>query len=255
MPTSLWRDTTSGLSLLGSIHHLPKSAYPLPSQVESAYLDASILVVEARNTDVWAPPLRFLRAGTLLDVLGRDLHDQLKEAAEKIGISLEGTDHYQPFYVASHLYEEAMNRLLDSKQVDGIDSHLINRADIDGKKVEPLEDINYVPFIMRANLEAGREYLRQALDEIDALENQQLVFREAWRTGSIATLEALTNDDAYPLVKKALITERNHQWLSRLMEIRASGERVLVVVGVGHLLGAGNLRELLEAHGAEFSQL
>lgn len=253
MTTSLWHDTTSGISLLGSIHHLPES-YPLPPQIKSTYIDASVLVVEARNTGEWHSALTFLRDGTLMDVLGKDLYDRFVEIAESLGMSRAGIDRYQPFRIGYHLYEKAMARILDSAQSNGLDSKLINCADAEGKRVQELEDINFVHYHINKNPEAGKEYIRQVLDELATLKDQQLAFREAWREGNITRLEELTNDDAYPLVKKITITERNHQWLPELIEIRNSGERALVVVGVGHLIGAGNLRELLEAQGAKFTQ-
>jgi uncharacterized protein YbaP (TraB family) len=149
---------------------------------------------------------------------------------------------------------KSLNQLPDQ----GVDSHLLSRADEDGKEVKELENLNY--FTRRITLEgmeAEREFLRIILNDLPTLQEDQQATIEAWRSGDVAVLEALAvrKIDPYPKVKEVMLAERNRNWLPGLRAHRRSGKVVLAVVGVGHLVGEDNLRDLLEARGAQFEQL
>ena len=258
MLTSLWRDTTSGLYLLGSIHFLSTSAYPLPLQVESAYSEASTLVFEARSDRQLNQALGTLPGrATLSTVLDEDLYGRLAEAAGVLGIDLEDSSSLRPVAIAFNILRAAL-QALDHVPSQGVDSHLLARADADGKEVNELEDLNYLTRrITILGMETEREFLRMILDDLPTLQEDQQVLIEAWRGGDFAALEALAvrKMDPYPRVKRVMLAERNRNWLPRLRDYRRSGRGVLVVVGVGHLVGEGNLRDLLEARGARLEQL
>jgi uncharacterized protein YbaP (TraB family) len=61
--------------------------------------------------------------------------------------------------------------------------------------------------------------------------------------------------DPFPKLTSLVLDQRNRNWLPRLRQYRKAKSPTLVVVGCFHLVGPGNLRELLEQKGAEFEQL
>lgn len=253
MPTSLWRDTTSGLYLLGTIHYLPSSA-EIPSQVEPAYSEATMVSVEARPTNQLAQSLGTLPGrATLSVVLSEALYRQLAEAATSVQVDLESSNVLRPVAIATNMLMAAMRSI---GWGPGVEARLLERADADRKSVEELEDLNYVTRrIVARGMDTEREYLSLILDALPTLRADQEKLLEAWSNGDISALEKLTALDRYPLVKEVVQKERNRNWLSLLKDYRKSGKRVLVAVGAAHLVGEGNLRELLEARGAKFEQL
>lgn len=258
MPTSLWRDTTSGLYLLGSVHFLPKTAYPLPPQVEFAYLNSPILAFEARSDRQLNQSLGTLPGkATLSTVLDEDLYARLAEAAGALEIGLEEAKSLRPVAIAFNLLRAAL-QALDQTPSQGVDSYLLARADENRKEVKELENLNYFTRRLTSlGMEAEREFLRMILNDLPTLQEDQQAIIEAWKGGDVAALEALAvrKMDPYPNVKRVMLSERNGNWLSRLREYKRLGCKVLTVVGVGHLVGKGNLRELLEARGSHFEQL
>jgi hypothetical protein len=93
-----------------------------------------------------------------------------------------------------------------------------------------------------------RETLKELEDEPD--EYDQLI--HAWISGDVAALdhEALEPlRQASPDIFRRVVTERNERWVATLQARLKGRGRIVVVVGVGHLVGPGGLPARLRALG------
>jgi uncharacterized protein YbaP (TraB family) len=254
----IWRDTTSRLCLLGSIHYLPPEAYPLPSQIDLAYSESSRVVFEARpdrhfEQSLGTPPW----SASLPTILGRDLYSQLAEAAEQFSFDLKRYSTLRPIAIAANIYRSALSTL-GRKPSLGIESYLLARACEDKKDVGELEDVNYVyRRLISEGLNVEIRYLQKALDELQGIDGRDARYFRAWKDGDLATLEALAiqEREECPELIEIIINERNRNWLPQLQGYQSSDEPVLVAVGMDHLVGEGNVRDLLEESGARFEKL
>ncbi len=108
-----------------------------------------------------------------------------------------------------------------------------------------------------AGLEVQRQceillhYVADALSDPAAERGALRELLALWQTGDIATLDSDLHRfaEAHPEIHQALIIARNHLWLERLAALIVSGRREFVAVGVGHLVGPGNLLDLLAERG------
>ena len=94
-PVSLWlvEGERNKIYLLGSVHMLRKTDYPLPSVLESAYEDADLLMMEIDMDDLDPAAAQALVTrlgvihddGTLRELMGADLYADAERAAAGSG--------------------------------------------------------------------------------------------------------------------------------------------------------------------------
>ncbi len=124
---------TGRIILMGSVHFLRASDYPLPAAMESAYAAADTLVMEIDMDDVDPLTAQTVlmemgssRTGeTLQDALGSD-YRQASELADQLGIPLAMFDAFEPWFAASDDFAAPHG-------ADGFRPGLGNRTADDGK--------------------------------------------------------------------------------------------------------------------------
>ena len=90
------------------------------------------------------------------------------------------------------------------------------------------------------------------LDEVETKADRYPVLVRAWSDGDLETLRREALDPliaASPRAFSALITERNRRWAREIERRLRRGGRIVIVVGVGHLIGQEGLPALLRAAG------
>ena len=99
--------------------------------------------------------------------------------------------------------------------------------------------------------------LEQTLDELDegAATLDEMV--AAWRAGELEALSAELFEEFadYPGLYEKLVTKRNSAWVPAFEGMLDDGGRHLVVVGALHLVGPGNVIELLKKRGHDVERL
>lgn len=258
MAIFLWQDKASKLQLLGSIHFLPPTAHPLPEQIGEAYKSSSRIVFEARfdkerNLDLgWLPGGR-----SLSDVLKKDLALATESAAEELGVDFENMKRLRPWAFVNDLIPHQLKCVHATHEL-GVERYLLDRAKSDGKPVEGLEDIDY--FARRFNaspIDVQIDAIRQFLRDRESGAERYTAMVDAWVRGDVGSMEEIVKDQwgPFPRLAALLLHQRNRNWLPRLVDLRKSSSSVLVVVGCGHMVGEGNLLELLGQKGAVLEQL
>ena len=99
--------------------------------------------------------------------------------------------------------------------------------------------------------------LRATLEKIDDMQDLLKNLIAAWRIGDTQEMDTLLNEEFKedPNLKDILIDKRNQNWIPKIEAAFLSSENVLFIVGAGHLVGKGNVIELLEKRGYSARQL
>lgn len=258
---ALWSvsDDDSTVYLLGSVHVLTEAAYPLSAAVEAAYADAEVVAfeldVDAARLAV-ADPSAVMARGlytdgtTLADHLAPDLYEDVGAAAATFGLPPGVVDAMRPWFLSLMFSGLAAERAGLTAE-HGLDHHFFDRAGVDAKERAALETLDLQTDLF-AGLppEAQAAMLRQALEDLADAEAGFGRLQAAWRAGDTDALEAELGDGLTPELEARLLTDRNRAWLPQIEALLArTDEDALVVVGVGHLVGAGSVVALLEADG------
>ena len=252
------------LYLLGSVHMLKPEDSILPAEVLNAYERAKALVMELDLNDVNMEAVlgsgmqsALLPEGqTLAEVLGPELHAEMATHTERLGLEPELMDRFQPWFAALLLEQTALSKL-GFESGAGVDEQLAQRAQQDGKPIIALETADQqLGFFAHLTMAQQRQYLRATLEDLDTEENDSAAMVQAWQRGDTAELESQLRKESAksPELFHLLTTDRNRQWLPKIVGLLAEQQDYLVVVGALHLVGNDGLVELIRAQGFKVTQ-
>lgn len=245
--------------LLGSVHFLKASDYPLPAAIEAAYEESDVVVFETDMDALSSPNIQFelIAKGRLPE--GEQLQDHLSEKtyaklmqhAEESGLPAFMLDPLKPSLAATMIVAAELLKLgFDPEQ--GVDKHFHDRAKADGKKVIPLETVEFqIDLITDFTEEEGELIVKTTLEEFETMSGLFTELVEAWRSGDTAKLDKWLNEvkNEAPAVMERFLTDRNKQWVPKIEAFTKGEQTVLVVVGAGHLVGKESVVDLLNQRG------
>jgi uncharacterized protein YbaP (TraB family) len=260
--TALWKveGAKACFYLGGSCHVLRASDYPLPPEFEHAYKEAEVLLFE---TDMEAlsglqTQQKLLSIGTLptgqtlKKVLSPAAYRDLALEAKKNGRSVQNLQAFKPWLVSLMLSLAEFEKL-GIWPAYGLDQHFYARAKKDGKTCGSLESIgDHLALFDNFDTVEPDDVVRQHVEEMDLVRKKSREMLDAWRNGDEETIDAVFLKPlrkSSPALNKVMLTDRNEAWIPALEKWIGSGKSVLVIVGVGHLVGPGNVRELLAKKG------
>jgi len=245
--------------LLGSIHFLRASDYPLPAAMEQAYEDADVLVMELDMDDLDAMQAQAIIAQLAIDPQGRDLEALLgqrdfakaKAGAAELDVPLDMLRPFEPWFAALQITQMRLQQLgLDPNL--GLEQQWSRRAREEGKEVRGLETLadqlgtldSMAPGTQKKFLLSTIEEAGDAQTMIDATLN-------AWRNGDLDALERETTSSLadQPQVYQRLLVDRNRAWTGQIKELAKDGGNYLILVGSAHLLGEDSVLVMLEDAG------
>ncbi|MGR3275523.1 TraB/GumN family protein [Acaryochloris marina NIES-2412] len=259
--TFLWqvKSPQNTVYLLGSIHLLKESDYPLAKQINDAYEDAEKLVFEVDMGELESSKTQsiVLEKATAQD--GKTLQDRLtpetyqlaKTTASEIGLPIEAFSGFKPWFFSLTLITLKLQRL-EFNPENGVDQYFFKKAIKDGKETLALETIedqfNLFDSFSQGNQE---QYIRQTIDELDTLETSFQEMVSAWKSGDDQTLKnlLLKSFKDYPELEDQIFGARNRKWMTTIEPLLQKENDYLIVVGAGHLVGKDNVLELLQAQG------
>jgi uncharacterized protein YbaP (TraB family) len=264
--TSLWvaESDSVTLYLLGSVHILRESDFPLHPRMESAFEQADLVLFEAPIDsigDASAAPrmleVAMLPEGTSLDeVVPEKTFRRAEAAARELGIDPTVIRPMRPAMVAMLLtlleYENAGFTEM------GIDLHFYRRAVEKGVPVGYFETVaEQLDIIFDSTPELAAQFLDATLEQLESSEDEIARLMDAWKNGDHEALDRLLNEtmEGLPELRNRLLIDRNHRWAERLEPWLKKDQDVLIVVGAGHLPGDEGLIRLLEKRGFRIRQL
>lgn len=266
-PVTMWE--THGdhnrIYILGSIHLLRASDYPIPSVIYEAYDEAETLIMELDmddmdpfQTQALVMELGMLKNGaTLESTLGHRDYAKAVTLAESIEIPLEMLAGTKP-WLAAVTIETMMLTRVGFDPANGIEMHLMARAANDGKNVTGLETARQqIEMLNNLSPKAQNEMLMQTLAEGGQIEAVLDEIIRAWRTGDTAYMEETLLEDMAGSreLYKSIVVDRNKDWVQQIAALLDDDDDYLIVVGTMHLIGKNGVPQLLRNRGMQVEQM
>ena len=263
----LWRVTSgkSSVFLLGSIHVLKDNSTQLNPSIEKAFNDSLVLVFEVDPKDMTDTKAQqmvlakgMLPEGQSLDkIIKKETYQLARARAKDLGLDITTFNRFKPWLFVMRLAMAKMQRLGFSSQ-NGIDTYFYSKAAQSGKQIQGLETLEQQMAVLDTMSKMNQDDLvRQAIRDLDVMEEELDSIIEAWTTGDLKALEdiILKSFKEFPLVYKALITRRNMEWAIKIGTFLRQKDNHMVIVGAAHLAGKEGVVELLRKEGFEVEQL
>ena len=245
--------------LLGSIHTLRASDYPLAPAVLDAYRGAKSLIMEIDPSELGAEDVQseMLASATLAD--GRTLHDIMGAAryahaqalAHDVGLDLSAFDQFAPWFAAEAISQMQLMQL-GFDPSSGVEMYFLGRARTDGKSIAGLETAHdQLALFEGMSMETQANYLLSSLEQAHDLPKDVNDMVGAWRRGDMSWFETEMKSDLGrdPAVYESLLVSRNRKWIARIERLLDDDENYLVIVGTAHLAGRDSVIDLLKNDG------
>src|SRR5256714_8973553 len=271
----VWRVTNAKAPfyLVGSIHALSKSDYPLPSPYEVALRNSRRFVFEFDPNRHVEFEKKFEAAGKY--PRGQDIRSKIHPdllAWLRQNILTVEADHrqdrrehvrgfdsqmgYKPWWIAQHLAGPATYS--KSSLSHGLDNYFVDHAAKERKEIAGLESVDEHVAVMGGLSDRDSEFiLRDALDEPRNAEKEFSKMYKAWRKGDT---DALWAGDTRlrtkaPWIAARFVDNRNTKWVPRIEAELKSGKPTAIVAGALHFSGPNSVIKLLEKRGYKIEQL
>jgi uncharacterized protein YbaP (TraB family) len=242
----------------GTIHILPVSEFPLPTEFTDVYKIIDSIVLEAKlpdpsDTNFQAQMMQkmsYVNGEKLADFLSKSTYQQLDKYIAGFGANLGDLNGFKPGFITVMMaMMEAQRSQLSG---DGVDAYFNQLAEKDNKDIEYLETMEF-QLNMLANMGAGDEesFIKSNLSQMKDFKSmfQQLI--KAWRAGDSDKLAELMikpmQED--PKTLKVLMTDRNKNWIPHIEKMFGDKDKEFVLVGAGHLVGDNSVLALLKNKG------
>lgn len=255
----LWKVQSGGMThyLLGSMHLMPGSAYPLPASIERAYAQTRGLVLETDPAALEAPELqaRMVDAGVtgrgLIREIDAALYARVRRQAEASDLPPTVCDRFKAWFCALSLTLYEFQRAGMEPRF-GIDQHFYRRALADKRPVSWLEEAD-TQFRLFSNMDVAMsaQFLASSLDDLQEEQWSPEALMAVWRSNDSPALAALlaTTKIEFPQTYARLLADRNRAWIGTLVQRLQGKTPQMVVVGAAHLVGPDSVVALLQARG------
>ncbi len=266
----LWKveSLTNHVYLFGTMHAGRSEWFPLPLQVEQAFLDCPVLMVEADITDreamiagsrgsTYKPP------DSLAQHVDRADYTRFMQLARRFRVPAAELDEMKPFMAASLLVFAEWARLGYLPQFS-VDAYLLEAAHKSGKRVVELEGVaaqmKLIDSLTDAQNRAVFAGTVQALGN-GMVDRQIAGIAHAWETGDAEQMLEIAHEyDARVRgaaeVEQKFVWSRNPAMLAKIAAVLDTGsEPHFVAVGALHLVGAKGLVAALRARGYQVRRI
>ena len=250
--------------LLGSIHVLRLSDYPLAPAVLEAYGNAKSVLMEVNMEELSSAQVQAemlasasLPDGkTLLDVLGQQRYGRAASLAHEVGVELSMFDQFAPWFAAEAISQLQLAQL-GFQPESGVEMYFMERARSDGKTVAGLETVHdQISIFQDMPLDTQAEYLASSLEQAHDLPHEVDSMVRAWQQGDTQWFanQLLSEFKQDSRLYQSVLGARNRKWLPKIEALLNDDKNYLVIVGTGHLVGAGSVIELLKKDGIGATQ-
>jgi uncharacterized protein len=250
--------------LLGSIHVLRLSDYPLAPVMLEAYSNAKSVIMEVNLEEISSAQVQaemltsaILPEGkTLPDVLGQRRYERAAALAHEVGVELSMFDQFAPWFAAEAISQLQLTQLGFQPEA-GVEMYFMERARTDGKSVAGLETVHdQISLFQNMPLDTQAEYLVASLEQAHDLPRQVDSMVHAWQHGDTQWFENQLQSEfgRDPHLYQSLLGARNRKWVPKIETLLNDDKNYLVIVGTGHLVGQGSVIDLLKKDGIGATQ-
>lgn len=234
--------------LLGSIHVGKADFYPLANQIEQAFEQSDVLVVEAdvAKADTMSLLQQFGSANGVLLTQAKAVSAEFCQQAQQL---CRGLGQFAPWLQAAQISLVRFGALGYSAD-EGVDARFVA-----SRQNKPLLELESVAFQFELISSFSDDTQIQMLDEaINASDDEMLALISAWRGGDeakLATIMEYQAGESDELMSK-LLWQRNHSMSTTMLTYmeQHSTQQLFFIVGAGHLVGQQNIHDLLSKKGA-----
>jgi uncharacterized protein YbaP (TraB family) len=250
--------------ILGSIHVLRPSDYPLSPAVLDAYSGAKSVFMEVNLDEIDSQQMQsellasaLLPAGKSLPViLGSQRYARADALAREVGVELSAFDQFAPWFAAEAISQLQLMQLGFQPQ-SGVEMYFLERARGDGKSIAGLETVHdQIALFDAMSMDAQAEYLVSSLEQARDLPKQVDAMVQAWRHGDTGWFENQLKAELGrdPQLYQSVLVARNRKWVPKIEALLNGDKNYLVIVGTGHLVGQGSVIDLLKKDGIGATQ-
>ncbi|MGH8518759.1 MAG: TraB/GumN family protein, partial [Panacagrimonas sp.] len=223
----LWKVQGPGAThyLLGSMHLMPGSAYPLPASIQHAYAQTRGLILETDPAALEAPELqaRMVDAGVtgrgLVNEIDPALYARVRRQAQASDLPPTVCDRFRAWFCALSLTLYEFQRA-GMEPKFGIDQHFYRRARADRRPVSWLEEAD-TQFRLFSNMDANlsAQFLASSLDDLSQEQWSPEALMEVWGDNDSPALAALLESTRrdFPQTYARLLADRNRAWMHVLV--------------------------------------
>jgi len=251
--------------LMGSIHVLRPSDYPLAPALLQAYSAAQFIYMEVnlQELDSQAVQAELMESALMPEdkglpaVLGKERYANAYSLAHEVGVELSSFDQFAPWFAAEAISQLQLMHLGFQPQ-SGVEAYFLERARSDGKSVAGLETLHdQIALFQDMPLEQQATYLLSSLQQAQQLPKEVDDMVHAWQRGDTQwfTNELESELGADPQLYRSVLVARNRKWLPKIEALLKDDRNYLVIVGTGHLVGRGSVIDLLKKDGIGATQL
>lgn len=256
-PVPIWDIQTANnrFILMGSVHYLRPSDYPLPAAFDQVFDDADVLLMEIDmdSMDQMQSMLQMEQTGKhpsgkgLKEMIGASRYREVAMRAEALGIPMMLLDDKEPWY-AGMLVSQL--RLLASgfQPGWGIEVRFSQKAAMAGKEINGLETLEeQLAALDTLSLDTQTDFLLESLNPQQETDEEMQQVLRAWKTGDEQLLADTMHEGmaTMPELYESLLVERNIKWARTLEQLdqRNQSKTFLVVVGAMHLVGKDSVQQ------------
>lgn len=266
----LWKvtDQDSEIWLLGSIHMVPKGFYPLPKEMENAFLASSEIAVElniSSDTTMMQVAQAMMLEGMYRKGDALDKHIGSKTMARLDSFYLankiprEGMTSLKPWLLAIRMGTALIGNA-GAEAEQGIDLHYITRAEQTKKPIVALETAAQQLALFQSLPDSLQEVMLEwTMDEAENMTTLLDSLFQIWKQGDVMAMEKFVlqdqaKDPRFASFFKKLYYDRNLKMAAHAEAFLKKNRKVLVVVGCAHLVGVEGVPELLRKTGYKVEQ-
>ena len=250
--------------ILGSIHVLRPSDYPLSPAVLNAYRNARSIFMEVNLAEIDSQHMqtellasaRLPEGQTLLSIMGDHRYKRAQTLAQEVGIDLGIFDAFAPWFAAEAISQLQLQQL-GFQPKSGVEMFFLERARSDGKSVAGLETVrDQIALFDALTMDQQADYLVSSLEEAHDLPKEVDAMVRAWVSGDTEWFaEQLKSEIGRdPVLYQSVLVARNRKWVPKIEALLNDDRNYLVIVGTGHLVGPGSVIELLKKDGIVAAQ-
>lgn len=260
----LWKvsDSDNSLYLLGSIHLLKKTDYPLSSDIDRAFDDAEHVMFELdlpslttpESQAMFAKAMGFSDGRKLSDVLSAQAREKLEAMLKVGGGTMAQVEQLEP-WAMSLTFTMGIFQALGFQADAGVDKHIEERARAAGKPITTLETLaDQLAAMDGAPMAEQVAGLEEFVADPAATVKQAQSLHRAWLAGDVEAIDREMRAEMAtksPQSYKLMNVDRNNAWMGAL-EARLKDQTkddTLTVVGALHLVGNDGVVEKLRAKG------
>jgi len=260
----LWEvsSLTNRVYLFGTVHAGRPEWYPLPVAVENAYVDSTILVVEADITNMdsmrkSAEAMAYKPPESLKDHVSADDYARFRKLLPRYALAEPQVVQLKPFMAVSLLVFSEWGRSGFLPQ-NGVDGYFIKKAKGDLKRIVEIEGVEEQIRLMDSLTEAEvRTLFDGTLTALESgLTNEQITgMVGAWQFGDANLMLEIARRYNYQVpgareFEEKFIWSRHPEMVAKIEGyLNQSKERHFIAVGALHLAGPRGLVEQLRKRG------